>query len=121
METKAAIRFAGRKNEPTHHVKFDGSTLQFPSTVDQVSVAQARRNAGWLSNFLMQKTGESVSVDTIVVLPGWWVEGRGDGVKAMNCKYLTNYLRGQRDRISSTQVDRITEALEEKNRTLDFI
>ena len=121
METKAAIRLAGKKNEPTHHVKFDGSALQFPSGVDQVSVAQARRNAGWLSNFLMQKTGESVSVDTIVVLPGWWVEGRGDGVKAMNCKYLTNYLRGQRDRISSTQVDRITEALEEKNRTLDFI
>lgn len=121
METKSATRFAGKKNEPAHHVRFDGTTLQFPSGLDQIAVAQARRNAGWLSSFLVQKTGESIPVDTIVVLPGWWVEGRGDSIKAMNCKYLTNYLRGQNDKISSAQVERITEALEEKNRTLDFI
>jgi hypothetical protein len=122
METKARTRLVGKKDEPGHHVKFDGTALEFPEEVDHAAVAQARRNAGWLSNFLMQKTGESVPVDTIVVLPGWWVEGgRAEGVKAMNCKYLTNYLRGQTDKISTIQVDRITEALDEKNRTLDFI
>jgi len=121
METTARTRIAGKKDEPSHHVKFDGTTLEFPFENDQLTIAQARRNAGWVSKFLMQKTGEAVPVDTIVVVPGWWVEGRGDAVKAMNCKYLTNYLRTQDDRISAPQVARIIEALDEKNRSLDFI
>ena len=121
METKARARLVVKTEQPGHHVKFDGTTLLFPSEVDRNAVAQARRNAGWLANFLMRKTGESVAVDAIVVLPGWWVDGRGDSVKAMNCKYLTKYLRGQKERISPEQLERITLALDDKNRTLDFI
>ncbi len=121
METKARSRIAAKGDQPEHHVKFDGTTLAFPMGIDRDAVAQARRNAGWLANFLTKKTGESVAVDAIVVLPGWWVEGRGEVVKAMNCKYLTKYLRSQKDKMTPEQVTRITTALDEKNRTLDFI
>jgi hypothetical protein len=121
METKARSRLVAKTDQPAHHVKFDGTSLEFPFGVDRDSVAQARRNAGWLASFLMKKTGETVAVDPIVVLPGWWVDGRGDNVKAMNCRYLTKYLRGQKDRLTPEHVARITTALEEKNRTLDFI
>ena len=121
LETKARSRMASKGNEQSHHVKFDGAKLEFPCGTDEYAVARARRNAGWLSHYLMKKTGQSILVDTIVVLPGWWVEGNGESVKAMNCKYLTKYLRDQKDRISVEQAARLTLALEEKNRTLDFI
>jgi hypothetical protein len=123
IETKARTRFGCCSARPEHHVKFDGTTLEFPTgNFDRDSVSQARRNAGWLNTFLIKKTGESVPVDTIVVVPGWWVDGRGgDGIKAMNCKHLTKYLRSQPDRLPADQAARITAALDEKNRTLDFI
>jgi hypothetical protein len=121
VETKARSRFCSCNNQPEHHVRFDGTTLEFPSESDRDSIAQARRNAGWLNTFLIKKTGESIAVDTIVVVPGWWVDGRGDGIKAMNCRYLTKYLRGQPDRLAPEQAARITAALDEKNRDLDFI
>jgi hypothetical protein len=121
VETKARSRFGSCNNQPEHHVKFDGTTLEFPGDADRDSVAVARRNAGWLNTFLIKKTGESVPVDTIVVVPGWWVDGRGDAIKAMNCKYLTKYLRNQPDRIAPEHAAKITAALDEKNRTLDFI
>jgi hypothetical protein len=121
METKARSRLPSKSDQPAHHVKFDGATLEFPGGFDQNAAAQARRNAGWLSNYLVKKTGESVPIEAIVVLPGWWVEGRGESVKAMNCKYLTKYLRSQNDKLDADQVARITSVLDEKNRTLDFI
>lgn len=121
IETKARTRFGCCNGEPEHHVKFDGTTLEFPGGIDRDSVSQARRNAGWLNTFLIKKTGESIPVDTIVVVPGWWVDGRGDSIKAMNCKHLTKYLRTQPDRLAADQAERITAALDEKNRDLDFI
>jgi hypothetical protein len=59
-------------------------------------------------------------VDTIVVLPGWSVDGRQGPVKAMNCSYLTKYLLGQNNNLQPEDVSLIAEALEEKNRTLEI-
>jgi hypothetical protein len=39
---------------------------------------ELERAIGWLSNCLTKKTGENVSVQALIVLPGWFVEqGKG--------------------------------------------
>jgi hypothetical protein len=120
LETKALRRKGSNGDPADHEVKFDGTTLAFPSGPDRETVHQARRNAKWLSEYLSRKVGQIVPIDTIVVLPGWSVDGRSGPVKAMNCSYLTKYLRGQNNRLEPEHVTRIAEALEEKNRTLEI-
>lgn len=120
LETKARLKRKVRGNQKPHVVFFDGETLTFPFGKDKTAGAQAKRNARWLSDHLAKKTGEPVHVEPIVVLPGWFVEGQGNDVKAMNCKYLKAYLRNQSERLPQSQVTRITAALEELNRTIEF-
>jgi hypothetical protein len=120
VETKSLRRKGSNGDQDEHEVKFDGHTLAFPFGSDADTVMKARRNAKWLSDYLVRKIGQIVPVDTIVVLPGWSVEGRTGPVKAMNCSYLTKYLRGQNNRLAPEDVTQISEALEEKNRTLEI-
>jgi hypothetical protein len=121
IETKARCRRRARDGQPEHKVRFDGITLTFPVGSDRAAIVQARRNSKWLAEYLAKKTGEAVAVDPIIVLPGWWVDDDRSGpVRAMNCNYLTQYLRHQQERLDPAQVTRILTALEEKNRTLEF-
>jgi len=76
---------------------------------------------GAAGGYLTKKTGESVTVEPLVVLPGWFVQGSGDfPVKAMNTKYLAGYLRSRGERINPSQVRRIIAALDEKCRDIEF-
>lgn len=123
IETKARRRRKSRNGQAEHVIVYDGEALRFPYCVDRKAVPQAQRNAKWLSNYLTKKTGESVDVKPIVVLPGWFVDGdkRGDfPVKAMNAAYLASYLRGQGESIDPPQVRRIIAALDEKCRDVEF-
>lgn len=83
---------------------------------------QAERNARWLSNHLTKKTGENVSIQALIVLPGWFVEqGKGNfNVKVMNAAYLAGFLRRQDENLDPAQVRRLITALDEKCRTLEF-
>ena len=96
IETKARRRHVTRIGQPDHVVIYDGETLQFPSDrVDTKAVGQASRNTKWLSGYLEKKTGEPVEVNPVLVLPGWYVETKGNYlVKAMNATYIVKYLRG---------------------------
>ena len=120
LETKAMRQKGSNGDQAQHEVKFDGHTLAFPFGSDRDAVIQARRSAKWLSDYLSRKIGQLIPVDTIVVLPGWCVEGRGGNVKAMNCNYLPKYLRGQNEKLPPEYVSQIAEALEEKNRTIEI-
>ena len=123
IETKARRRHRPSRNgQPEHVVIYDGKTLQFPAGYDADAVPQAERNARWLSNHLTKKTGENVSIQALIVLPGWFVEqGKGNfNVKAMNAAYLAGFLRRQDENLDAAQVRRLITALDEKCRTLDF-
>jgi hypothetical protein len=122
IETKARRRRPSRNGQPEHVVIYDGKTLQFPAGYDADAVPQAERNARWLSNHLTKKTGENVSIQALIVLPGWFVEqGKGNfNVKAMNAAYLVGFLRRQDENLDPAQVRRLITALDEKCRTLAF-
>ena len=102
-------------------VFYDGRTLCFPTGNDRDAVTQSKRNADWLADFLGKKTAEVVSVQPLVVLPGWYTETKGNfPVKVMNTAYLRSYLRKQPETISPAQVRRIIAALDDKCPTLEF-
>ena len=123
IETKARRRRVSRNGQAQHEVIFDGDALQFPTGKDAKAIAQAKRNAAWLSNYLTKKTGEPVRVEPLVVLPGWFVRIVEKGnfpVKAMNANYLVRFLAGQSEIIQPAQVRRIIAALDEKCRDVEF-
>jgi hypothetical protein len=121
VETKARRRRGSWKNQKEHEVRFDGKLLIFPFGVNSKAVPQAERNARWLAEFLTKKTGEPVEVEALIVIPGWFVAPVGtSAVKAMNCSFMTKYLRGRSERVPPAQVRRIVAVLDEKCRTLEF-
>lgn len=122
IETKARRRRQSRKAQAQHIVVYDGKALRFPAGTDFDAVPQAERNAKNLASYLTKKTGEAVSVESLVVLPGWFVQNSGDfPVKAMNTKYLAGYLRNRGETVNPSQVRRIIAALDEKCRDIEFV
>jgi hypothetical protein len=121
IETKARRRRRSRNGQPEHVVTYDGKSLQFPSGDDRKAIPQAERNARWLADFLSKRTAEPVTVEPLVVLPGWYVETKGNfPVKVMNATYLAGYLRGQSEKIEPAQVRRIIVAVDDKCRDVEF-
>jgi hypothetical protein len=121
VETKARRRRPSRNGQPEHVVTYDGKALQFPSGTDMKAIPQAERNARWLAEFLSRKTAEPVTVESLVVVPGWYVDTKGNfPVKVMNASYLAGFLRGQREKIQPDQMRRIRAALDDKCRDVEF-
>ena len=121
IETKARRRRGSRNKKPEHVVAYDGKGLEFPCGYDGETIPQAERNARWLAEFLSKRTAESVVVDAVVAIPGWYVETKGNfPVKVMNAGYLVKYLRGQGTKLEAAQVQRIIAALDDKCRDVEF-
>jgi hypothetical protein len=122
IETKARRKRKTSGSQPAHVVHPDGENLMFPTWTDTKAIPQAKRNARSLSAYLTKKTGESVSVEPLVVLPGWFVQNRtsNNPVKVFNPSYLPRYLSGEKESLVPAQVRRIIAAIEEKCRDLEF-
>ena len=121
IETKARRRRGSRNGKPEHVVIYDGKGLEFPCGYDAEAIVQAERNARWLAEFLSKRTAETVTVDAVVAIPGWYVETKGNfAVKVMNASYLAKYLRGLGAKLEAVQVQRIVAALDDKCRDVEF-
>lgn len=121
IETKARCRRGADRGLEKHQFRIEGPTLVFPSGPNRTAIPQAERNANRLSDVLSKHTAEPVSVQPIVVLPGWYVVDPGpDPVAAMGTGFLKGYLRRRPQRIPQSQVNRIIAHLELVNRTIDF-
>lgn len=72
IETKSRRKPAAR-GKASAAVKFDGEALEFPGWRETKMLDQARAQARWLSDRLYRKTGERVSVEAVLALPGWYV------------------------------------------------
>ncbi len=122
IETKTRSKPRDRGGKVQARVTQEGDRLHFPHWEDRQTIPQAQRNARWVAEYLTRKTGEKVTVETLVVIPGWYVEKTTSAtpVRVMNEKYLQGYLRDQALRLDPAQVRRIVAALDEKCRTVEF-
>ena len=104
-----------------HVVRSNGSQLDFPGWSEKKPIEQASRNARWLAQWLSSATGESVRVEPVVLLPGWYVK-RSDwsGVPVLNPKEMTGFLASRRGTsLNPTQQQRIAHQLDGRCRTVE--
>ncbi len=109
----------GPGEQAGHKVIFDGQQLLFPAPMraDRHELAQSQNNAEWLERKLTDLNGTSIQVSPVLVLPGWWVEGKGKGsVAVLNPKGLPSFLNGRPSIFSDRQFRAIQAQLEERCR-----
>ena len=124
IETKARTKFPSKNpgQHPDHEAWVDGPLIRFPTFDDSKTTNQAQGNARWLSNYLRGKTGESIFVMPLVVIPGWFVKLKSKDcpVMVLSAKQLPAFLKNQNQGLDPKLVTQIRTALAERCRDLEF-
>ena len=120
-ETKTRSRRRATRDQAEHEVLFNGRTLQFPWGDDRDAVHQAERNSSWVRKFVAGFAPKDITVQPVLVVPGWWVEPSGNfPVKAMNAKYLVRYLMSHKRQFALDQLEPVRRRFEERCRDVEF-
>lgn len=120
VETKGRPKPDKGRGAQDARVTFDGNSLQFPGWTESEPLNQAKRQAGWLSKWLTSAVGESVSVQPILALPGWFVDlrARADFL-IFNGKNPQLILRRQQgEPLEESQIQRIVHQVEQRCRNV---
>ena len=121
VETKYRTKQPGKASERDHEAIFDGDKIQFPSHYDTETPEQARRNARWLAKELSKATGERVTVQPIVALPGWWVTLKANSdIKVLNGKQVPGFIAKEPAQLSDKAIQQISYQLEKCCRDVEF-
>lgn len=100
-------------------VIYDGKALKFPEWSGTGALAQAERQARWLSEWLTGVTGEKVEATPVLALPGWFVDRRGRGsVVVLSGGEIKEHLLKARSATALTdaQVERVARQVEQRCR-----
>jgi hypothetical protein len=118
VETKTRSKPLKDDGRKQHVVEYDGRTLHFPDGRDQEMIAQAQRQAEWLSEWLGAAVGEPVAARAILALPGWTVKRTSsEGLPAVNPGQFDSLFRFIPPRsLTAEHTSRIVRQLERKCR-----
>jgi hypothetical protein len=121
IETKGRMQRKDPVKSDGHVVRSDGRQLEFPGWSERKPIEQASRSARWLAQWLSSATGETVHVEPVVLLPGWFVKRRDrTGVQVLNPKEMRGYLASiQKPPLSSAQRQRVAHQLDTRCRTVE--
>jgi Nuclease-related domain len=100
-------------------VIYDGKVLKFPEWSGRGPLAQADRQARWLSEWLTGVTGEKIEATPVVALPGWFVDRKGVGpVMVLSGGEIKNHLLKARNAnpLTDAQVERVSRQVEQRCR-----
>jgi len=121
IETKYRTKRPGKTGERDHEAIFDGEKIQYPSGYDDKAPRQANANAQWLSGLLSEAVAESVSVQPVVALPGWWVTLKArSNVKVLSGKQVANFIAKEPASLSEKTLQRISYQLEQRCRDVEI-
>jgi hypothetical protein len=121
IETKYRTKQPGKASERDHEAIFDGNKILFPSGYDVDAPEQARRNARWLANTLSKATGERVTAQPVVALPGWWVTLKANSdVKVLSGKQVPGFIAKEPAQLSDKTIQQISYQLEQRCRDVEF-
>jgi len=120
IETKGYTKPGHVSGKEGAKVTFDGKVLKFPTWSTGEPVAQAERQAQWLSTWASHATGEPVLAWPVVALPGWFVERTGRSiVRVYSGRALGTLLNsGSAQAVSPQAVQRIAHQVEQRCRTV---
>lgn len=77
VETKTRGKPRRGENSATVVVDYEAQVLRFPDTTWRIPASQLETQRRLLSRELSERVGETVTVDSVLALPGWHVERRG--------------------------------------------
>jgi hypothetical protein len=102
--------------EKQYRVVFDGQKLQFPNGWDTDALDQVRRNKKTLCQWLSSATGDRVTVEGIVTVPGWLVERIAKpNIYVVNPKEIRSLVVSLSGRLlTSAEIQRTSHQLEQK-------
>jgi hypothetical protein len=121
IETKYKTKRRGKAGERDHEAIFDGEKIQFPSGYDVKAPKQAADNARWLATLLTKATGERVTAQPIVALPGWWVTLKANSdVKVLSGKQVAGFIAKEPAQLSDKAIQQISYQLEQRCRDVEF-
>ena len=121
IETKYRTKQPGKPSERDNEAVFDGNKIQFPSHYDADAPEQARRNAQWLAKTLSKATGQRVTAQPIVALPGWWVTLKANSdVKVLSGKQVSGFISTESALLSDKAIQQISYQLEQRCRDVEI-
>ena len=91
----------------TAQVVFDGQALKIGEFVpDRDPIIQAKAQASWLKQLLLQSTGRSFETRPVIVFPGWYVANSGGfrDLWVLEPKALPSFLKNEPTRLSPEDV-----------------
>lgn len=74
IETKTRRKPIGEGNKKLFKVSYDGKSLGFPNGNTEEPIRQILASRNFLSEWLTGRIGKPVSVEPIIVIPGWWID-----------------------------------------------
>lgn len=122
VETKGRSKQVKTENE-NWKMSFDGEVLKFPTWSETEPVAQARRQAKWLSQWLGSSTGTPQEVLPIVSLPGWHYTytSKPKDVKIYNGLNPYNVVKGYPEVLSEERITAIVHQVEARCRDVKAV
>ena len=118
VETKARRKPSTGDGKSDAKVVYDGQRLHFPDWMETKPLEQARRNAQWLSRWLSSAVGDTVHVQPVIALPGWYVERQSaNGFPVINPKNFRSILKSSRNKpLDKSMITRIVHQIDQRCR-----
>jgi hypothetical protein len=118
VETKARQKPTNGNGQSDARVVYDGQKLQFPDWTETKPLKQARRQAQWLAKWLRSAVGDSIDVQPVVTLPGWYVERKSaNGFPVINPKNFRLIIKpDKRKLLDESMITRINHQIDQRCR-----
>ena len=120
VETKGRAKPTTGNGMADAQIIYDGESLRFPKWVETKPLEQAKSQAEWLRKWLSSATGESVGVQPVLSLPGWFVKRTSpSGIPVLNPKLFASYVKKARgSAMVQAQINRIVHQLDQRCRNV---
>ena len=122
VETKTRRKGKSVGGRKDHEIIFDGEQLIYPWGEDTHGLAQARKQAEWLAQWIYQIIGERMLVTPVLVFPGWWVSTTTlRDLKVLNPKQLGATIHSNAPPVlTPKQIELVTRQLDARCRDVEF-
>ena len=123
VETKGRSKITSEDDGGTKQYKvvYSDGVLHFPNGNDTKSVPQAIRQAKWVSQWLTEGTGDTVTANPVIVLPGWYVDAKSQPkVPVLASGFIQGYFKRKREQTLDTKgIQRIVHRIDQRVRDLE--
>ncbi|MFH7319266.1 nuclease-related domain-containing protein [Desulfurivibrio sp. D14AmB] len=122
VETKGRAKPDKGRGAEDVRVVYDGKSLRFPDWTETEPIAQAKRQANWLANWLRSAVGKPIAVLPALALPGWYIERQERDMVVFNSKNPAFLAKPRGERVLSDElIEQVGFQVEQRCRTVEPI